>query len=221
MQSEPKVTKSKLYQAYPLIMTYIGSVVITTLAAIHLWKNSSVDNLYLGWAVFITYAVWKILERKITRKEAQDTEENNDQHTLDICIAAENLLLLSVYIPNSRIYLSQVIAGLIIMAVGLPIRINALQSLGEQYSLRIRKIKSKPVDKGIYRFIRHPAYLGTIIMHTGLIMIGCNVFSVIALVFWYAAVINRAIVEDKYLLTFKEYKRYSGKVKWRLLPYIW
>ncbi len=221
MRTESRITKSKLYQSYPLILTYIGSVVITTLAVIHLWKKSSLTNFYLGWVVFFIYVGWKVWERKISKKEAQDTEKNNDKHTLDICIAAENLLLLSVYIPNSSIYLSQVIVGIVIMAVGLPIRVNAVQSLGEQYSLRIRKIKSKPVDIGMYRFIRHPSYLGTIIVHTGLVMIGCNIFSIIALILWYTAVINRTNVEDKYLQSFNEYRRYSSKVKWRLFPYIW
>lgn len=221
MKREYRITKKKIYQAYPLILTYIGSVVIPTLAIIHLSKKSSITNLYLGWVIFIIYSTWKIWEGKITKKEAQETEENNDQHTLDICIVVENLMLLSVYIPNSSVSLSQVISGLIIMAAGLSIRVNSVRSLGEQYNLRIRKIKLKPVDRGMYSVIRHPSYLATTIIHTGLIMIGCNVFSVIALIFWYAAVINRTKIEDKYLQSFYDYKLYSGRVKWRLCPYVW
>ena len=174
-----------------------------------------------GLADFYRLCRLENLESKITKKEAQNSEEDNDQYSLDICIIAENLLLLSVYIPNSPIYLYQVIIGLVILAAGLLIRISAVISLGAQYNLRIRRIKSKVVATGIYRFIRHPAYLGTIIAHTGLIMIGFNIFSIIALILWYAAVINRTNIEDRYLLLFAEYSVYSSGVKWRLFPLVW
>ena len=93
-----------------------------------------------------------------------------------------------------------------------------IAKIGRSYSHRIRPLKTLPVSKGPYGIIRHPAYLGTLLAHAGLVTVFLNPYSLGALLLWLAAVLIRTCVEDTWLLKFPEYKEYTKQVHWKLVP---
>ncbi|MFH2094131.1 MAG: methyltransferase [Bacteroidota bacterium] len=209
------MNKIRLY--IPLVITVIGGFVIGILAMLKLWAEPFGASKILACMVVIIYFLWKILESKITVSETTKGE-NNDKGTVEMCAAVEIGLLVSVFAYSKNVWLPSAIAGLILIATGLLIRFAAIAALDDGYSLRIREIKNKVVKAGPYRLIRHPSYLGTVIVHTGLVFVFPGILPMILLVAWYAAVFVRAATEDKFLMKNKDYKIYSKQTSRMLFP---
>ncbi len=80
----------------------------------------------------------------------------------------------------------------------------------------------KLISTGLYSFVRHPMYLGAIIL---IVFTPLSLGSVFGLFFSFVLIIViafRAIHEEKYLLiNLPGYKVYYEKVKYRLIPYFW
>jgi protein-S-isoprenylcysteine O-methyltransferase Ste14 len=83
----------------------------------------------------------------------------------------------------------------------------------------IEKI-DKIVRDGMYSKVRHPCYLGLILIYLGVPFVwGCSLVLVPSFVFIVLTVLT-AIEEEKALLEKfgKEYEEYMKKVKWRFIP---
>ncbi len=101
--------------------------------------------------------------------------------------------------------------------------IVSLSSLGRSFAVfpSLRSI----VNRGPFRWIRHPAYLGEL----GLVVV-CAMASdwaidhwkiVLSLVFAVVAIAIRIWIEESLLSTQAAYQQYRSAVRWRLLPGIW
>lgn len=80
----------------------------------------------------------------------------------------------------------------------------------------------KVISTGLYRIVRHPMYTATIGMFLTMpIVLGS--WWAFALMLPYVPVIMCRIKDEEILLLEKleGYKEYTGKVRWRLIPYIW
>jgi len=116
------------------------------------------------------------------------------------------------------------IAGLILIFSGSALFIWARRTLGKFYSGHVSVVEGQPlVTSGPYRFIRHPAYAGYLLMAFG-VALGYSSFLgfiVIPLVLL-PSVIYRLSVEDKILAEHfvEEYRQYARETA-RLLPGIW
>lgn len=114
--------------------------------------------------------------------------------------------------------------GLLLMVSGLTLRYWAAKTLGEFYTRTLQIIeRHQIVDRGLYRVIRHPGYLGTFLMEvgTGLAVTNWIVLPVITLI----GVVSRAYrirAEEEMLETAfgAQYKEYLAKT-WRLVPFIY
>jgi protein-S-isoprenylcysteine O-methyltransferase Ste14 len=116
------------------------------------------------------------------------------------------------------------IIGTAIMFLGLSLRLIAARTLGKFYSRTLRtKPNQKVVSEGTYRFIRHPGYLGMIVLFAGAALTVANfiVLVVVAAVI-VTAYVRRIAVEENMLITTlgKEYVEYMGRTK-KLLPFIY
>ncbi|NLT50412.1 MAG: isoprenylcysteine carboxylmethyltransferase family protein [Ignavibacteria bacterium] len=59
--------------------------------------------------------------------------------------------------------------GSILVIIGLIIRIKSILTLKEQFTYTITKIENhKLIETGLYKFIRHPGYLGQLIIFLGI-----------------------------------------------------
>lgn len=114
--------------------------------------------------------------------------------------------------------------ALAFMLSGLVIRIYSMSRLKKFYTRTlIITDQQKLVKTGIYKIVRHPGYLGTVMIWIffGLAIQNLIVFF-IALVLILFAYNYRIKVEEKMLLTQfgKEYANYK-KLSWKIIPYVY
>jgi protein-S-isoprenylcysteine O-methyltransferase Ste14 len=77
-------------------------------------------------------------------------------------------------------------------------------------------------DTGLYRIVRHPAYLGSIIQAIGFPLFFGSLWSIIPISLLIVLHLIRTYLEDKTLKKeLKGYIEYSFKTKYMILPYIW
>ena len=113
------------------------------------------------------------------------------------------------------------IVGILVIICGLLIRWIAIFSLKRQFTVDVAITKDhRIVSEGIYRFVRHPAYAGSIFSFLGLGLCFANVISLVVIVLPIcAAFLYRIRVEEKALTDAfgDEYIRYCSSTK-RLIP---
>jgi protein-S-isoprenylcysteine O-methyltransferase Ste14 len=98
--------------------------------------------------------------------------------------------------------------GLILIAVGYFLRVLAARKLGEDFKFQAIW-PDRIVTTGIYRFMRHPAYLGGLLMILGFGLISA-VLAVMILAFGF---FFRRIKEEENVLKYHPvYKRYMKRI---------
>ena len=104
----------------------------------------------------------------------------------------------------------------VVMAAGLAFSLAALFALGKSFSI-IPQTRNLVVQ-GPYRLVRHPIYLGEIILYFGVALAGVSVPKVIVVLLLVVCQVYRSIQEEKLLTdTFPEYLDYASKTA-RFLP---
>lgn len=77
-------------------------------------------------------------------------------------------------------------------------------------------------DTGLYKLIRHPAYLGNVVQALGFPLLFGSLWSIIPAVFMVILVVIRTMLEDKTLMhELKGYPEYCNKTEYRMIPFIW
>lgn len=77
------------------------------------------------------------------------------------------------------------------------------------------------VARGPYRVVRHPAYLGELVMVLACFAAGPTYLGLLPLAFAVPLVVLRIGAEERALGSLPEYRAYSERVRWRLLPGVW
>ena len=115
-------------------------------------------------------------------------------------------------------------AGLALMAAGLVFRAYAIQQLGRYFTPEVTvQPGQRVVDRGLYRYLRHPSYTGTFITILGYGLALTNGLSlVIMLALPGLAYAYRMRVEEAALRAAfgEEYRDYMRRTK-RLIPFIY
>jgi protein-S-isoprenylcysteine O-methyltransferase Ste14 len=77
-------------------------------------------------------------------------------------------------------------------------------------------------ETGLYKFVRHPAYLGSIIQSLGFPLLFGSLWSVIPICFSIILIIIRTYLEDKTLKNeLNGYTEYSDKTRYKIIPFVW
>ena len=111
---------------------------------------------------------------------------------------------------------SDTIPNIVRMVIGFPILI--LSGIFAKYGLGIvfGEVRDKPeiIEKGVFKIVRHPVYLGSILLYLGLIILTCSIASailwIIIVIFYYYI----SKYEEKLLLKEfgEEYENYRKRV---------
>jgi protein-S-isoprenylcysteine O-methyltransferase Ste14 len=77
-------------------------------------------------------------------------------------------------------------------------------------------------ETGLYRVVRHPAYLGSVIQATGFPLIMGSLWSIIPAGLLIILAVARTWLEDETLKKeLRGYPEYAQKTRHKLIPYIW
>jgi protein-S-isoprenylcysteine O-methyltransferase Ste14 len=116
------------------------------------------------------------------------------------------------------------VIGSILVIIGLVIRITSILALKNQFTYTVTKIDNhKLVESGLYRRIRHPGYLGQLIIFLGISTSLSNWLSVILMIIpVFLAYSCRIFVEEKFMAEQmgQIYLDYQKRTK-KLIPMIY
>jgi protein-S-isoprenylcysteine O-methyltransferase len=111
-----------------------------------------------------------------------------------------------------------------ILAAGMALRWLSVYYLGKEFSANVAIIEGhRLVTSGPYRYIRHPAYTGLLLVFLGLGIYSNSIVGILTLslpVFW--AICNRIRVEESAMKAFfgVEYTMYREQTR-KLIPYVY
>jgi protein-S-isoprenylcysteine O-methyltransferase Ste14 len=90
-------------------------------------------------------------------------------------------------------------------------------------TVRIQSDRGQTVcDTGLYKIVRHPGYLGTLLQFIGFPLLTGSLWSIIPVMFSAVLFIVRTAMEDRTLLReLKGYREYAAGTRYRIIPYVW
>ena len=116
------------------------------------------------------------------------------------------------------------LTGLMVLVLGLELRVHAIRLLARHFTSRVTLLADHQlIRSGPYRLLRHPSYLGQLMILAGLGAMMANWVSLLAAPFFTTiALVARIQVEERAMAEhfgaeFESYRRNT----WRLLPLIW
>ncbi len=139
-----------------------------------------------------------------------------------VCGLVVSLLDFESQTPQSRLGLSTV-AGVVLFALGSFLRIQARRTLSRYWSPVARVLPDHVlVTHGVYKYIRHPGYLGEMLIFLSLAVVLNSGYGTIAMALILPFVLYRIRIEEGMLLKeFGEgYRAYARRTR-RLIPYIY
>ena len=141
--------------------------------------------------------------------------------TVDRAWAARLLTGFSTFGPNLVVPLA---AGalapervtLAICGAGLLVVVLGKVSIGRSFGLA--PANRGIVSAGLYRFVRHPIYLGYLTTHTGFALANPSAWNFMVLAAADIALLFRAVREERTLTLDEAYRSYAARVRWRIMP---
>jgi protein-S-isoprenylcysteine O-methyltransferase Ste14 len=180
----------------------------------------------------IIWAGWLATELLLTRLLRSKTPASKEQDknslllmwtAIIVSISAGVLVLILVPASISRTrYI--IYWGLIIIICGVIIRYSAIRTLGKFFTVNLSVQDNQHlVRKGLYKYIRHPSYAGSLLSFIGLGISFNNWLSVLVIIIPITLTfLYRISIEERLLLQQfgSEYSDYAAGTK-RLIPFIY
>jgi protein-S-isoprenylcysteine O-methyltransferase Ste14 len=107
-------------------------------------------------------------------------------------------------------------ATVALSACGLFVVIGGKLSLGRSFGLM--PANRGVVSTGLYRLVRHPIYMGYLLTHIAFLAANPTLWNLVMLVSSDAALLARAVCEERTLARDDAYRGYQQVVRWRVLP---
>jgi len=179
--------------------------------------------------IIIISALWLFSEIILSiLRRAKTTDSQLDRSSMKIIWAA---IAISIALGVSASYQpygrfggeSQAfrIAGIVLIILGILIRWIAILTLKRQFTVDVAITRDhRLVMEGIYHYVRHPAYAGTLLSFLGLALVFANylslliVFAPVCSAFIYRIHVEEKVLSDRFG---KEYADYCASTK-RLVP---
>lgn len=120
--------------------------------------------------------------------------------------------------------LSLMVAGTLLTASGQLLFLMAQrQNKFFSSTVRIQTEREHTVcDKGLYHFVRHPAYLGMMIQSLGFPLLFGSLWSMVPIGLMMVLLLTRTYMEDNTLRSeLNGYPEYTKRTRYRMIPYIW
>jgi protein-S-isoprenylcysteine O-methyltransferase Ste14 len=116
------------------------------------------------------------------------------------------------------------LVGSLLAIIGLIVRITSIVTLKQQFTYTVTKVEDHElIEKGLYKYIRHPGYLGQLIIFLGISVSLSNWLSVLLMIIpVLSGYIYRIIIEEKFMAEQlgQKYIDYQKRTK-RLIPLVY
>lgn len=181
-------------------------------------------------AIAITvFFLWIFIDGVVVFRHKTGESENRDRFSLKVVMMGNMLAWsLSIFLAFSSYGAlhspALQIAGLVLLVAGIMLRSTAIAQLGRFHSPNVAILADHQlIESGLYRYVRHPSYLGALIAFLGFSLGLGNWLSIVVingilpLVYLY-----RIHEEDAALLSAfgESYRAYCQRTK-RLIPWLY
>lgn len=177
--------------------------------------------------MFIVGIILMIKNPDLLRKRLNSKEKESKQEILirvslvmfisGFIVAGLNYRFKWLILPRWIIVISTIIFLFAYVLYAEVLRENA-------YLSRIVEIQEnqKVIDTGLYKVVRHPMYLSTILLFLSMPLVLGSLFSFIIFLIYPVIVVKRIKNEEEVLeRDLDGYLEYKSKVRYRLIPFIW
>lgn len=107
------------------------------------------------------------------------------------------------------------IAGFLLGNLGLVLTISSMKRLGRFWGLSIEiKKNHRLIKDGVYRYIRHPYYVGVVFEVTGFILFANSYYMFPLAIFLFLILSLRIVIEERVMISVfgQEYEKYKREV---------
>jgi len=188
-----------------------------------LFPIANFPNEIFATAFSILFILIILFELRILSRNRNQKEDKNSLILILIGIFLPLIIMISLsYIGIGRINNIFSYSGLLLIILGFTLRQYSINILGEFFTPVVaKKDNQKIIQKGPYKYIRHPSYTGLFLEVIGAAISFANWISIISvLILFIPAILYRINIEENFLSkNFKEYKNYQKKT-WKLIPFI-
>ncbi|MFA5175746.1 MAG: isoprenylcysteine carboxylmethyltransferase family protein [Candidatus Nanoarchaeia archaeon] len=218
--------KRKMFLLFTLGLIVIGLMLFLPAGSFSYWQGWLFIAILFIPCLFVALYFLKhdpkLLERRMKFKE----KEVQQRLIIKISIL---IFIIGFLIPGfdyryhwSNVPVFLVIISAIIVLVGYSLVFFVFKE--NSFTSRTVEVykKQKLVSTGPYAIIRHPMYLGVILMYLFMPLTLGSYYASIFSIPMIFVIIFRTLNEEKVLLRdLKGYKEYMKKVKYRIIPYLW
>lgn len=210
---------------------------IAFFAALLFWPAGTLDY-WQAWvfiAVFITatmvpsiYLAVKnpaALRRRLKAGPTAETRPVQRFAIVGTAVSVVAVLVLSALDHRfgwSQVPTSVIVVGLVLVAVGLVFaQLVVIQNNYAAATITV-EAEQKVVSTGLYGVVRHPMYVGALIMMAGTPLALDSYWGLVAIIPGLAVLALRILDEENMLTDELDgYREYLEKVHYRLVPYVW
>ncbi len=159
-------------------------------------------------------------------KSAKSWQSESDRGTTFLLLLAYLVIgaALSLRLPGITLPLTLQWVGAGLAFTGLALRVAAFRTLGSSYSRTLRVNEDQAlVTTGIYRHVRHPGYLSSLLLWLGAVTASGSLVAVcVVAVALFAAYTRRIQVEERLLAaSFGEAYTTYQHTSWKLVPHLY
>jgi protein-S-isoprenylcysteine O-methyltransferase Ste14 len=118
--------------------------------------------------------------------------------------------------PAALVPLAPEAVTMAVSMVGLSLVVGGKMSLGRSFG--ILPANRGIVCRGLYRWVRHPIYMGYLLTHAAFLAAHPTLYNILLMVTADIALLARAVCEERTLARDPEYRDYQQRVRWRVAP---
>jgi protein-S-isoprenylcysteine O-methyltransferase Ste14 len=220
------------------LKAFIGSFVLLAVTAAVIFLSTWTLDYWQAWVflaaffgpafaitIYLMKKDPKLLERRISAGPLHEKETS--QKIIQSLAQASFLLVIIFPVLDHRFGWSTVpayitIAGDILILIGFYIVFLVFKENTYASALVEVTTEQKVIATGPYTYVRHPMYIGALILLLGTPLALGSLWGVLTIVPITAVIIWRLLDEERFLAkSLPGYIEYEKKVKYRLIPFVW
>lgn len=217
-----------------LISSLIFPTLILLLAGDWLWIEGWIFGLWLD-AMVVSNIVYlyrhdPALMAERSKKPGSDNQKSWDKFILSFSYIGAVVWLVIMPLDATRFSWSpafpvwlKILGGVALLPALFLIFKATVENTYLSTLVRIQDDRDQHVIRtGVYSFVRHPLYLGCLLMLLGAPLLLGSIYSLIIFIIAVIVLVIRIYGEEKMLTTELEgYEEYKKNVRYRLIPFIW
>lgn len=180
--------------------------------------------------IFIIYIMSEIFIWSLTsRQNSKNSEKKKGDKGSCLLLVSGSMVIIFLNLvcrKNDLFTLPSLMfwIGSVFIIAGIILRVYSVLTLGKFFAVSVQvSLEQKIIQTGPYKYIRHPAYSGSILSLLGIAgafrsLIGIvGTLTIIAVIYGYRIKIEEKVLESNFKTSYQEYKEHTK----RIIPYIW